>query len=332
MLAKKLGKICFVFMFTVIFIVGYAFTGEGKDWPTKPIKFIVPFSAGGGTDVIARAMSPYLEKELGVPIIVENIVGGGTLIGGKYLADAKPDGYTIESMSATTRIFAPVLAGEYAEAGYGYKDFRAICSMTKASYLIVVPKDSRFNNIKEFISYAKENPKKIKYGIGGAGTAFDVNSTMLFGKDELDIELTFIPFNGSSKMLMALAGSHIDAGITTATSALGLVKEGMIRPILWTTNWVAPDYPDVPNLKDLGIDSVYEFNRQIYVPAKTPQEIVDRLEKAFMSVLTNKHFLNLMKKIGENIVVTDAKGTEEFMADRYRRMKPILLEMKEKRK
>lgn len=267
------------------------FTGEmvfGAGFPDKPIKLIVLYAPGSGSDTHARGITPYLEKYLGAPINIENISGASGKIGLNKVWAAKPDGYTLVMQDYPTG-----LLGEYVlNAEYRVVEFSHIFSFTRFNQVLVVNSESW----KTFDAFVQDGRKRaLSVGLPGRGTTSHLSALTL--ATDIGLKVNYVPFAGSAESLTALAGKHIDFTTSATASALPLVRAGKIRPLAIFGSNRDFVFPDVPLIKDFG----YEYPgitslRGIDGPPKMPQEILKVLEAAFFKAVKDPGYIAFAKK------------------------------------
>jgi len=221
-------------------------------FPEKPITLIVPWSPGGSGDMTCRILAGRMEKELGQPVVVKNMPGAGSLVGAKALVDSAPDGYTLGFLGISATIaqytsVSPVMMSEY----------KAVSGIINPSLFLLVNSASPWKTLKEFVSYAKANPGKIKNGNAGAGVIDHLYSSD-FGK-VAGVEFTQVPFKGWGPALAALAGGHVDSMFVAIGPAKAMIGAGKIRPIAIAADVRHPAYLDIPTMKEGGVDITMPF-------------------------------------------------------------------------
>jgi len=264
------------------------------DYPTKPIKLIVSFAPGGGTDVIARIIGKYLSEDLGQPVIVENKAGGGGNIGARFVATAEPDGYTI-LVTSTAFAINPSL---FKNAGYDpIKQFTPIINAGYSPTIIFVHPDVKANNLKELLTLAKT--KDLSYATAGIGTVPFLTSENL--NKMASVNITHIPFAGAGPALNAVIGGQVPVG-SAAFATPGLIdwlNRGIIRPIAISSAVRSRFVPNVPTIIESGYPGVVDDTWiAFFAPAKTPKDIVVKLNQAISKIIKQPVVLEQISKIG----------------------------------
>ena len=250
-----------------------------------------------------RMITNELGHALGQPVIVENRAGAGGSIGTAFVARAAPDGYTLLGCSSAF-VVNPSL---YANAGYNpFKDFAPIMVLGASPNVFVVPTDSKFKTLREFIAAAKANPGKLNWTSPGVGTTPQLAGELL--KNATGIDMVHIPFTGAAPAMTAVLGGQVDMYAANLGSVSAMLDK--VRPLAVTANKRWPDLPDVPTLDELGIDCpATDTFQAIFAPAGTPQPIVDRLVKELAAILAQPDIREKFAKIGLPVV---AEGPAAF--------------------
>jgi tripartite-type tricarboxylate transporter receptor subunit TctC len=263
-------------------------------WPSKTISLVVPFPAGGTTDVLARAVGAELSKSLGQPVIVESKPGAGATLGADYVAKAKPDGYTL-LMGAVHHTIATSV---YQKLPYSFqKDFAPVTTVALVPNILVVNPAIPAKTVAELVSYAKANPGKLNFGSNGNGTA----QHLIGAQFEVmgGVQLVHVPYKGSGPLTTDLLGGQISMSFDTITPVLQSVKSGKLRALAVTSAKRSSTLPDVPTLDESGMKG---FNLGtwfgILAPAATPKEIVVRLNTEIVKIINSPDFRKKMAEIG----------------------------------
>lgn len=289
-------------------------------YPDRVVKIVVPFAPGGGTDVVARTLGQEMAKELGASIIIENKPGAGTILGTQLVAASPPDGYTL-LMGTFANAVNPSLN---AKLPYdAHKDFAAVALLARSFNLVVVNPASPVKSIADLIAAARAAPGKLTYGTYGTGTSAHLAGELF--KHMAGVDLTTVPYKGAAPAITDLIGGQIDVMFTTVASAASLVKSGQLRAIAVTSAERSPAFPRLPTVSEAGVPGYSaEAWYGLYAPAKTPPEIVDRLNKAVAKAVRAEPF----NKLGANeglVMVTEAPDELDryFAAEEVRWRKVI---------
>jgi tripartite-type tricarboxylate transporter receptor subunit TctC len=264
------------------------------NWPTKPIKAVNPFGAGSAGDVVPRLFFERLSTELGQPIVIENRVGAGGSVGTGAVAKSDPDGYTLLSQTNAISI-APAIF-----PNLNYDTTRELSSVLMIGYaanVMIVPNERPWKTIQDFLASAKTKGTVINYGSVGVGSAVHISSEKF--RAAAGFEATHIPYRGGSEVIADIIGGRIDFYFCPLATALPLIREGQVRALVVSTPTRVRDLPDVPTPIDAGLkdaDSSIWFG--VFVPSKTPPEIVEKLYVTGTKVLNTADMQASLKKIG----------------------------------
>ena len=264
---------------------------SAQDYPAKPVTLIIPWVAGGPTDIVMRAVAESAQKHLGQPIIVENKAGGGGSVGpAQMAATAKPDGYTISQMPDAVYRMQITQKTTYDSQS----DFTYIIQLTGYAYGVTVPIDSPFKTWQDVVDHAKANPGKVNFGSPGAASTPHIGMERL--QKHLGIKLVHVPFKGAAEVNVAVAGGHLMVG-ATGTSAKSLADAGKLRFLnIWTPARLKM-LPDVPTLRDLGYGFDVEGPVGIAGPKGMDPKIVAVLHDAFKKTLDDPKVQEVMAKL-----------------------------------
>ncbi|MBN1827586.1 MAG: tripartite tricarboxylate transporter substrate binding protein [Deltaproteobacteria bacterium] len=301
---RKIFSIIIAAAMTIAFTMIVVSSAPAIDYPKKPVTMIVPFKAGGGTDIGSRIVANYAEKNLGQPLIVKNVDGGGSEVGVSQMVRSKPDGYTICGFNSASVTLTLLRKASYD----ALNDVEPICLLVSDPRLFAVrANDDRFKTAADFIKYAKENPEKLTIGTSGAGTSGHLS--ILVMNKAAGIKAKPVHFKGAGASKAAFLGGHIDAVAQTFGEVWEMVRTGQARVIAQATEERLKELPDVPTFKEAGINLVISSNRGLAAPKGTPKEIVDKIADAFKQASENPKYLEDMAKIGLPVKYL---GPEEF--------------------
>lgn len=289
-----------------------------KDYPKGPINFIVPFGAGGGSDVGARILASVAEKYVGAPLVVQNKPGAGGGIGWASLSLSKPDGYTIALNNIPAMILLPLMG----TTNFKFEDFVPIMCLVDDPALLMVRKGGKFANFEDFLKYAKENPGKLTVGTSGAGTDSHVVVEMI--NQRLGIKLNPVPFNGANESVTSMLGGHTDASLPKTSEAISAMESGEALLLGTFTEERLPQYPDLPTMKEMGLDISYSSSRGLVAPKGTPPEIVAYLEDALRKATEDPDYLAKMKNAGLPVKYMSGKEFRDFYMKQYEAFKPVV--------
>lgn len=275
--------------------VGFAapLSAKAADFPTKPMKWVLGYGAGGASDVMARTIAKELPSVLGQPVLIENRRGASGIIAANYVAKAAPDGYTWLLVSSG---FLVNIAMGRKMAFDPFKDFDAVTELGIVPNIVVVNDKSKIHSMKDLIAAAKAAPGQLNFGSGGIGTGTHL-ATELFDKDT-GIKMVHIPFKGTPPALAALMAGRIQVIFAGAPPALPLVRGGKIRAIAVTSLKKSPVAPNLPPISKTvpGFDGVTWY--VLMVPHGTPKPVIDKLNGAFKTVLAKPELQKTLLKRG----------------------------------
>src|SRR6201996_1422067 len=255
---------------------------RAQNYPNHPIKVVVPFPAGGPTDGMARIISDRLHAVLGQPIVVENRGGAGGGIGGKFVADADPDGYTLLMSPGGALTTGPLVNPKI---GYDpAKVFAAVCELIETPLIVSVRPDLPAKSLAEVVAYAKANPGKIRWGSQGFGTAPHLLAEMF--KLEAGVNILHVPYRGTGPMLNAILANEVQIIADPSTTSLPYIEDGKLRPIAIAGNVRHPKLPNVPTVVEAGFPKLQApFWLPVVAPAGPPPAIIAKLNSAFHQAL-----------------------------------------------
>jgi tripartite-type tricarboxylate transporter receptor subunit TctC len=242
------------------------------DYPAKPLRFIVPYPAGGGTDTIARLIGTQLTQRWGQPVVVENKPGASGILGNDIVAKAPGDGYTV-LMGITAVVQIPAL---YKKVPYKLADLAPVSQIAKSADLLMVPRSSGVTTLAQFVDKAKAAPGTMNYGTYGNATSSHMNGERF--KQQAGIDLTHIPYQGSGPEMAALLGGQLTLAFVDATAAYPHIKSDKLNILAVTGSQRFPSLPNVPTMTESGYPGL-EANGWfgVFLPASTPKPIVDKL-------------------------------------------------------
>jgi tripartite-type tricarboxylate transporter receptor subunit TctC len=299
---RKYSLVLF-FLVTMAFLT-IGLTPAGAAYPDRPIKMIVPWAAGGDTDAICRVIAASMEKNLGKPVVIVNITGASGTVGAREAKKAAPDGYTILSVHDFIHTTYHTGVGELT-----YKDFDPVCLQTSTPSVFAAYAKTPWNSMKELIEDAKKRPEQITVGatLGSTSHFFPAMIAQAAG-----IKWKYVSYEGTAPRMTALLGGHVLVGETNLTQ-LDKVKAGQLKMLAIATAKRLPEIPDVPTLKELGIDIVYAVNRGIVAPKGTPEVALAKLEEACAKAVKDPAVIESMKKQGTFIEFMGRKDYADFL-------------------
>ena len=277
-------------------------------YPDRIVKLVVPFAPGGGTDVVARTLAQEMTKDLGASIIIENKPGAGTIIGTQAVATSEPDGYTL-LMGTFANAVNPSLNPKLPYDAH--RDFAPVALIARSFNIVVVNPSSPIKSIADLIAAAKAEPDRLSYGTYGTGTSAHLAGELF--KSLAQVNLTTVPYKGAAPAITDLVGGQIQVMFTTVASAASLIAGGQLRALAVTSAERSPAFPDLPTVAEAGVPGyAAESWYGLFAPAKTPPDVIDRLNKSAAKAVQSEAFRKL--GVNEGLVMV-ARPPEEF--DRY---------------
>ena len=265
-----------------------------QPWPSRPVKIVVPFAAGGATDVVARLLAQKLSDVWGQTVVVDNRAGAGGNIGADVVAKSPADGYTLLMTSGSIVTANPFM---YKSLTYDpAKDLVAITNVATGPQVIAVGPGVEQKDLKSFIDYAKANPKKVNFGSAGVGTQTHLAAENFAYSAGIDI--THVPYKGESQAITDLMGGQIQMATPNLGAAIGFIKEGKLRALAVTSRERNPQLPDVPSASEVipGFENAGWFG--LVAPAGTPREVIDKIQRDSAKVLQAEEFKATLAKQG----------------------------------
>jgi len=299
---KKVFIICLV-MFMVLGLVGIA---NANTFPEKPIKLIVPWAPGGGTDTVGRMLSKYGEKYFGVPIVVENVEGGMGAIALQRVKTAKPTGYELAIASGYVGWMDKIR-----DFPVNFNDFTIVMCLNRDPAAFTVSAKAPWNTIEEFVKYAKEHPGEITVGHSGEGLVWHLAGASV--ADYFDLDFNYVPYNGAAPAIAAVMGGDIDAVTVGGAEVASQVLGGKLKCLgILGADRLTP-LPDVPTFKEMGYDIEVYTHRGLVGPKGIPQDVADALYQGFSKAMQEKEFIEGMENLGLGIFALNSQGYKEFI-------------------
>jgi tripartite-type tricarboxylate transporter receptor subunit TctC len=276
-------------------VVLFPLVAWAQAYPSKPVRMIVPFPAGGPADIFGRGLAQGMSAELGQPVIVENIGGVGGVLGVDRAAKSPPDGYTLGFNSGSTLSIAP-----YSLAKMPYdvkKDFALITLVVRVPEVLAVHPSLPVSSVAELVAYARKNPGKVNFGSAGGGSITHLAGELL--KAEAKIDLVHVPYKGAAPAVNDLVGGQVQMGIFDVPVLLGHIRSGKLKALAVTSATRAPTLPDVPTTAEANLPNVTSDNWYgLVVPAATPADVQKRLNAAAVAALRSPAVTEQYAKVG----------------------------------
>ena len=267
---------------------------QAQSYPGRPVKLILPYTAGSPNDVLARLVAPHLSARLGQPVVVDNRPGGGTTIGVNAVMTAEPDGYTLLFSNSPSHLVAPAVNTTFSYDPL--KDFVPVATVGTSSNVVVIGNHVPASTVQEFVAHAKANPGKLNFGFG-QGTLPQLVGEMF--KLAAGIDITNVPYKGGAQAITDLMGGRIDLNIGTASTLLPLHRAGKLKMIGYTGATRAADMPDIPTLVESGYPTMISTTYYgMFARADVPADVVSRLNAEVNAIVSSADVRDAMAKIG----------------------------------
>ncbi len=282
--------------------IGVSASPAFADYPNKPIKVIVPYSAGGDSDLTTRIWADAVEDELGVPVVVINKTGGGGVVGTGIASAARKDGYTLVNAGLSTMLVSP----NFSKTPYDFDSFEPVIKMTSLPFAIVVSKDSPYQTFDEFVAAAKS--RTLTQGSFGASSSGTVLATII--ANQAGYKPKFVHSNSTSESMTSVIGGHIDSAISLPPAFAPHVEAD--RATILAMNQKMDRFPNVPTFADYGIKGSFEGWSGIFAPKGVPQEVIDKLVAVTEKVMQDPKVIQSYENIG---AIVDFRYGKDWVAD-----------------
>ncbi len=271
------------------------------DWPEKPITVVVPYGAGGDSDLTTRVWADAMEDKLGVPVVVVNKAGGGGVVGTAFVANSKPDGYTLINAGLGNMLVTP----NFSQTPYTFDSFVPVVKMTAVPLAIVVAEDSPYKTFEDFVAASKA--ETLTQGSWGAASSGTTLGRIIAG--QAGYEPKFVHANTTAESMVAVVGGHIDSAVSFPPAFGPHVAAGRARALVMNQKMDA--YPDVPTFAEKGIEGNLEGWSGVFAPAGVPQEVVDKLIAATTEIMKEERVLTAYDNMG---AVVDFRHGDDWIA------------------
>ena len=301
-MASRRAAICLIAMgFAAFLSTGSALA---QDYPTRPVRWVVGYPPGGATDILARLVGQRLSERLGQKFIIENKPGAGNNVGTEAVVNADPDGYTVLLVNPANGINASL----YAKLSFNFiRDIAPVAGLARVPNVMIVPNDFPAKTVAEFVAYAKANPGKVNMASSGNGTSIHLSGELF--KAMTGVEMQHVPYRGSAPAITDLLSGRVQVMFDNMPSAISHIRAGTLRALAVTTESRSPELPNIPTVGDTvkGYEASAWFG--MGAPAKTPKEIIDKLNKEINAILAEPE---MKKKIADMGGVTLTGPPEDF--------------------
>lgn len=296
----------------------------GEAFPSRPIRFVVPYPPGGGNDLFARVVGQKISENTGQPVIVENRPGAAGLIAGDYVARAAPDGYTImvdQSSIATNPLIYKKTAFDVR------KDLAPVIRAATLDNVILVSETSSIRSMQDLIEQAKREPGRLAYASVGVGSSQHLAMELL--SHQAGIKMLHVPYKGTAAAVTAVSSGEVQVFLISAATGQSYVKSGKVRAVATTGDKRSPIMPDVPIVKESGLPEYVNYNwLGIFAPAATPKPLVGRLNAAFAQAMTDPKVKSTLDVQGWQLVGGPPEALRETVEAEMRRYERIVREQK----
>jgi tripartite-type tricarboxylate transporter receptor subunit TctC len=295
----------------VVAILACTATAAAQDYPNRPLTLIIPFAAGGPTDVLGRVVGARISEILGQQVVIENVGGAGGMTGSRRVADAAPDGYTFVLGTVGTHAQGQTL---YKRPLYNSQtDFAPVALLAEVPILLTTRKDLPVNDFREFVAYAKENQGKMQYGSAGAGSATHLGCVLL--NYVIGTNITHVPYRGTGPAMQDLAGGRIDFLCEIITTAKPQVDGGTVKALALFDKERSPALPNLPTALEQGTKDLeaYTWNA-FFLPKGTPPAVVQKLNAAAKEAMKSPAVRDKLAGLGAKIA-TDDRMTPDYLGN-----------------
>ena len=297
-----------------------SFNGQAQSYPNQPIRLVIPFAAGGPSDVLARGFSHKLGESLGQPIIIDNKPGAGTNLAAEFVAKSKADGYTIFLMMVGTQAINETL---YKKLSYNtIKDFSPISLVASSSLMLVANPSVPVKSVADLIAYSKANPGKINFGSSGTGTPLHLGGELF--NVQAGTTLNHVPYKGAAPALTDVLGGQIQTAMVGTPAALPFVKTGKLTAIGVTSLKRSSNAPEIPAIAETLPKFEVELVYAMVAPAGTPKDIINKLNSQLVSVLNNPEIKSQLNSKGFDLTSSSPEQLGEYIKSEVSKWAPIV--------
>jgi tripartite-type tricarboxylate transporter receptor subunit TctC len=299
----------------------FALPAAAQQYPTKPVTIVVPFTPGGSSDITARTVAAKLQESLGQSFIIDNKPGANGGLGGKFVAAAQPDGYTLFVGSIGVFAINPVL---YKDLGYHpMKDYDLLSVAVRTPNALVTRANFPANNVQEFVDYVKKNPGKVSFASSGTGSSDHLTAALFWQKT--GTSGIHVPYKGGSAAHMDLIAGNVDASFQNLGSITQHVKAGKMKLLAVTGAQRDPAAPGAPTLAEAGVPGIDVYSWQAFVaPKGLPQGVKDRLQPALIAAIKHPDVVKRFNEMGFEVVGNSPAEFQKFLVEELARWKQVV--------
>jgi len=317
--AKHTNKILTVILVMAMLSLPFGAGALAADkYPVKPVKLIVPWGAGGGTDALMRVVAHFAGNYLGKPMVVVNVPGVGGTLGARQGKDAKPDGYTLTATHES--VITSKIVGV---SDFNYSNFIPIANMTLTPAMVASRPDAPWNDMKQLVADAKKRPGKIKFGatLGSTSHFFPLEIAYKAG-----IEFNIVGYEGTAKRQAALLGGFIDLGESNPAAGKKYFQARKLKPLGIATEDRHRLLPEVPTLREQGLDVFLGVNRGVCAPQGTPDAVMTHLSEVFAKVAKDPGFIKKINELGSDVRYRDQAAYKVYIEEETKRLELLAQE------
>lgn len=319
---KKSIRVSLLLFLVAMVVLGSQISLAQDNYPTKEIVFIVPWAAGGSSDVFCRAMTSVLDKYLGKAAVVVNKPGGATIPGTMEIVNSKPDGYTVGYLANGVLTLRPNLV----QTPYSLDDFEILMGVSSLPLIVSVQNESPWETFDDLVQELKENPGNIRFGSSGANQFPHIAATHLC--KILNTSLKHIPFEGGAPAVAALLGGHVDFIAQNPSEIKSHIANGTLRALATLEDKRLDDFPDVPTVKELGYDIRHTVWNIVVLPDGVPKARVEKLKQALAACLQDPKVKEIITKAGSTIDFVPQEQAQKYIKEEFELYSKLLKEMK----
>ncbi len=310
----------FAILFSAIFTIGTSNAALAQSYPTKAIRFVVPFVPGGGTDLMARSIGQKLNEAWGQPVVVDHRPGGTGAVASLIVKNATPDGYTLLMITSSTHAISPNL---YRNPPYHpVRDFAAIARTATAPQMLAVHPSVPVNSVKELVALARAKPGALNYASPGTGTIGHMTGEMF--KMVAGVDIVHIPYKGSASAARELLGGHVQLSFSAPAPIIPQVRAGKLKALAAATRERSPELMDIPTFAELGYPAIEASNWYgVLTTAGTPKAVVDQLNREIVRIVQLPEIKEIFFRQGYQPVTSTPSEFAQFIKDEFAKWEKV---------